>query len=48
MNEVAELSERYGLNIHPERVSGIYPSGKRQRVEIMKVLSRNVDIIILA
>ncbi len=47
MNEVAELSERYGLNIHPEARVRDLSVGERQRVEIMKVLSRNVDIIIL-
>lgn len=43
---VAELSERYGLAVDPrERIENI-SVGMQQRVEILKILYRNADILI--
>lgn len=44
---VAELSERYGLKVNPrDRIEDI-SVGMQQRVEILKTLYRNADILIL-
>ncbi|MBJ7222160.1 MULTISPECIES: ABC transporter ATP-binding protein [unclassified Brenneria] len=42
-----ELSEQVGLDIHPDRPIWQLPIGMRQRVEILKALYRNVDVLIL-
>ena len=45
--EVVEIAERYGFEIDPmARVDSLTP-GQRQRVEIVKCLRRNPDIVIL-
>ncbi len=45
--EVVEIAERYGFEIDPmARVSSLTP-GQRQRVEIVKCLRRNPDIVVL-
>jgi len=44
---VRELSEQYGLTINPDAKVGDLPVGMRQRVEILKTLYRNADILIL-
>ncbi len=41
-----ELCEKYGLYIDPRRIVGDCPVGLQQRVEILKVLYQNADIII--
>lgn len=41
-----ELCEKYGLYIDPKRIVGDCPVGLQQRVEILKVLYQNADIII--
>ena len=43
---VAELSERYGLRVNPRDIIEDITVGMQQRVEILKVLYRNADIII--
>ena len=43
---IGEISERYGLGIESEAVVADLPVGLRQRVEIIKCLRRDPDIII--
>jgi simple sugar transport system ATP-binding protein len=43
---VAEISERYGLDVDPDAVVGDLPVGMRQRVEIIKCLRRDPSILI--
>lgn len=45
--EIAELSRRYNLEIQPEQVVEEQPVGVRQRVEIVKTLYRQANILIL-
>ena len=45
--EVAEVSERYGLRVDPDAVVEDLPVGIQQRVEIVKALTRDVDLLIL-
>lgn len=44
---VLKLSEQYGLNVNPDAKIQDVSVGTQQRVEILKVLYRNADIIIL-
>jgi len=44
---VASLAERFGLRVNPRVRVGDLPVGVRQRVEILKLLYRNADILIL-
>ncbi|MGH2868292.1 MAG: ABC transporter ATP-binding protein [Solirubrobacteraceae bacterium] len=44
---VEELSKRFGLAIDPRAVVGDLPLGARQRVEIIKLLYRGADLLIL-
>jgi ABC-type uncharacterized transport system ATPase subunit len=44
---VRELSERYGLDVDPDATVGDLPVGVQQRVEILKVLVHDVDVLIL-
>lgn len=45
--KVRELSERYGLAVDPDaRIAGL-SMGERQRVEILKLLYRDCDVLIL-
>ncbi|HEY0805665.1 MAG TPA: ABC transporter ATP-binding protein, partial [Pseudonocardiaceae bacterium] len=44
---VRELSARYGLDVDPDAVVGDLPVGVQQRVEILKALVHNVDVLIL-
>jgi simple sugar transport system ATP-binding protein len=44
---ITELSERYGLAVDPYALVEDLPVGVRQRVEIVKTLYRNADILIL-
>ena len=46
-NRVRELSEQYSLEIDPEALVGQLPVGVQQRVEIVKALYRNAQILIL-
>jgi simple sugar transport system ATP-binding protein len=43
---VAEISERYGLDVDPDAFVGDLPVGMRQRVEIIKCLRRDPSILI--
>ncbi len=44
---VAEISERYGLAVPPDRIIEELPVGVQQRVEILKALYREAEILIL-
>src|SRR3954449_4768938 len=44
---VVELSERYNLNVNPDARIEDLPVGVRQRVEILKALYRQSDILVL-
>ena len=45
--EVRRLSERYGLDVDPDAVVGELSVGAQQRVELVKALYRDADILIL-
>jgi simple sugar transport system ATP-binding protein len=47
VNRVRELSQRYGLAVEPNAIVEELPVGLQQRVEIVKALYRNADILIL-
>ena len=46
-DRIKELSDTYGLDIEPDRLVEELGVGARQRVEILKVLYRGAQIIIL-
>src|SRR5512136_2646083 len=46
-NRVRELSHQYGLEVDPEALVGQLSVGEQQRVEIVKALYRNAQILIL-
>ncbi|MBP6804029.1 MAG: ABC transporter ATP-binding protein [Chloroflexi bacterium] len=46
-NRVNELSQQYGLEVDPTAIVEDLPVGTQQRVEIIKALYRNADILIL-
>ncbi|MEV1290446.1 ABC transporter ATP-binding protein [Micromonospora sp. NPDC049679] len=45
--EVLDVSTRYGLRVDPDAVVEDLPIGIQQRVEIIKALTREVDLLIL-
>jgi len=45
--DVVEMAERYGLEADPDAVVGDLPIGLQQRVEIMKALKRDAQLLIL-
>ncbi|MEJ7743573.1 MAG: ABC transporter ATP-binding protein [Nocardioidaceae bacterium] len=45
--ELRELSSRYGLDVDPDAVVGELSVGAQQRVELVKALFRDADILIL-
>jgi len=45
--KVGELSHQYGLDVDPDALVGQLPVGVQQRVEIVKTLYRNAQILIL-
>jgi simple sugar transport system ATP-binding protein len=45
--EVVDVSTRYGLPVDPDAVVEDLPVGVQQRVEIIKALTREVDLLIL-
>jgi simple sugar transport system ATP-binding protein len=45
--KILQLSEKYGLKIDPKAIVGDLAVGEQQRVEIIKALYRDVDILIL-
>jgi general nucleoside transport system ATP-binding protein len=45
--QVTELGRRFGLHVDPRAVVGSLPIGLRQRVEILKALYRDAEILIL-
>lgn len=44
---VKELSDKFGLDIDPDAIVEDLPVGLQQRVEILKALRKNVDLLIL-
>ncbi len=44
--EVREISQRYGLEVDPEAIIENIPVGIQQRVEIIKVLFREADVLV--
>lgn len=46
-DRVAQISERFGLPIDPRAVVSDLTVGQRQRVEIVKVLYRGADVLLL-
>jgi general nucleoside transport system ATP-binding protein len=44
--KVAEISEQFGLDIDPDRRIADLPAGMRQRVEIIKCLRRDPEILV--
>jgi len=46
-SRVAEVSQRYGLPVDPDATVADLPVGIQQRVEIIKALVREVDLLIL-
>lgn len=44
--EVAEISSRYGLAVDPDRLVEEIPVGVQQRVEIIKVLFREANVLV--
>jgi ABC-type uncharacterized transport system ATPase subunit len=45
--KILELSQKYGLKIDPKATVGNLSVGEQQRVEIIKALYRDIDILIL-
>jgi general nucleoside transport system ATP-binding protein len=45
--DVADLSHRYGLDVNPDALVGDLPVGLQQRVEIVKALVRQANVLIL-
>ena len=45
--QVIEVSQRYGLPVDPDELVENLPVGAQQRVEIVKALTRDVDLLIL-
>lgn len=45
--QVRDLSHRYGLDVDPDAIVGDLPVGVQQRIEIVKTLYRNAQILIL-
>ncbi len=46
-DRVTEISAQYGLHVDPNALVGSLPVGIQQRVEIVKTLYRNAEIVIL-
>lgn len=46
-DRINKLSDRYGFNLNPKSIIWQLPVGVQQRVEILKALYRNVDLLIL-
>ena len=45
--EVVALSERYGLAVDPDAIVEDLPVGLQQRIEILKALRKDIDLLIL-
>lgn len=45
--EVLELSRKYGLQVDPDAIVEDLPVGTQQRIEILKALRKDVDLLIL-
>jgi simple sugar transport system ATP-binding protein len=44
--QVREISERFGFHVNPDALIEDLPVGVQQRVEIIKALSRNADVLV--
>ncbi len=44
--QISEIGDRYGLSVDPDALVGDLPVGLQQRVEILKLLFRNANILI--
>ncbi len=47
VQQIRDISKRYGLEVDPDAVIADLPVGAQQRVEIIKALYRNAEILIL-
>src|SRR5438128_9192152 len=45
--KILELSRKYGLEVDPRAIVGNLSVGEQQRVEIIKALYREIDVLIL-
>ena len=45
--KLTDLAEKYGLYVNPDAVISDLSVGEQQRVEILKALYRNVELLIL-
>ena len=45
-DRIRQISQQYGLDVDPDAMVGELPVGVQQRVEIIKLLYRNADILI--
>ncbi len=46
-SEISELSKRFGLEVDPDALVGDLSVGQQQRVEIVKALARDAQVLIL-
>jgi simple sugar transport system ATP-binding protein len=46
-DRIAQLSAQYGLDVEPDKPVWELSAGEQQRVEIVKALSRNADLLIM-
>ena len=46
-DRVADVAAEYGLDVDPDRTVGTLDVGQQQRVEILKALYRDVDLLVL-
>lgn len=44
--KVIEVSEKYGLNINPDKLVGDLSVGEQQRIEILKILFKGAELLI--
>jgi simple sugar transport system ATP-binding protein len=45
--QLVEIENAYGLNVDPDTLIGDLPLGLQQRVEILKILFRGADVVVL-
>ena len=45
--QLVEIENTYGLNVDPDTLIGDLPLGLQQRVEILKILFRGADVVVL-
>jgi simple sugar transport system ATP-binding protein len=47
IDSIEEVSDRYGLSVDPHALVGSLSAGQRQRVDLVRCLRRNPDVLIL-